>query len=140
LILRPPRRLIAVLLKRPNPTTLFRRDSSSPANANRIEPLWLKRTDSFQPDLMFPAVLEIVFVQKPFAEAEAEIRQADLIGLSVEDRSTYMVHAEILAMDPETIEVAVAPAESELERIMEVRNTLVGTNQEPTPDQWANAA
>jgi hypothetical protein len=43
-------------------------------------------------------------------------------------------------MDPETIEVAVAPAESKLERIMKVRNTLVGTKQEPTPDQWANAA
>jgi hypothetical protein len=89
---------------------------------------------------MFPAVPEIVFVQKPFAEAEAEIRQADLIGLSVEDRSTYIVHAEILAMDPETIQVVVTPTESKLECIVKVRNTLVGTKQQPTPDQWANAA
>lgn len=96
--------------------------------------------DSFQSNLMFPAVPEVILIQKSFAEAEVEIRQVDLIGVSVEARSAFVVHAELLAMDPETIEVVVAPAKGKLESIMKVRNALIGTKQEPTPDQWANAA
>lgn len=78
---------------------------------------------------MFPAVPEVVLVQKPFAVAEAEIRQADSIGVCVKNRSALVIHAEVLAVDSETMEVGVAPTESKLNCIVKIGNILVGTKQ-----------
>ena len=50
-----------------------------------------------------------------------------------------MIHAEILSVDVETIEMQIAPAESKLECIVKISDALVGTKQQSAPDQWANA-
>jgi len=89
---------------------------------------WLKRKNSFQPDLVLPAIPEVVLVQKPFPEPEVEIRQAHLRGIFVEDRSANVVNAEVLAVDPKRIEMGIAPAEGKLKCIVKVSNGLVGAN------------
>lgn len=95
---------------------------------------WLERKNSFQPDLVLPAVPEVVLVHKPFSEPELEIHQAHHGGIFIECSSADVVHAEVLAVDPETIQMKVAPAESKLKCTVKVRKGLVRANQKPSPD------
>ena len=88
---------------------------------------------------MLPLVSEVILVQKPFPDPELEIRQADSIGVVVKNRSANIVHTKVLAVDAETIEMEVTPAESQLQCIVKISDTLVGTKQQSAPDQWANA-
>ncbi len=98
--------------------------------------VWLERKNWFQPDLVLPAVPEVVLVQKPFSDPETEIRQPHLGGILVEGSSADVVHAKVSAVDPEPIEMEVAPAESKLKCIVKVRKGLVSGRATPASGDY----
>jgi hypothetical protein len=71
----------------PKLATVLRRCRSSPANTERIDSFGVDRKNSLQPDVVFPAILEVVFVQKAFANPEAKSGQANLARTFVEYRT-----------------------------------------------------
>ena len=85
-------------------------------------------------------ITEVVLVEKSFTKLEMKIHQADPMGILIEDGSTNVIHAEILAVDPKTVQMRVAPAEGNLERIMKITYCLVGANQKPAPDRRTDGA
>jgi hypothetical protein len=92
----------------------------------------------FQADLMFPVVTNVVLVDKPFPKSKVEARQTDSAGHFVENRSADVVRAEILAVDPKTVEMGVAPVKGYLECIVKVSDCLIGVNQKSAPDERAH--
>ena len=89
---------------------------------------------------MAPAVGEVVFVHEALAGSKAEIGEANLMGVVAEAEAARVADAVLASMDHEAVEVLVAPAEDELQGGVEVGDGAVAPDQNPAPDQGADAA
>jgi hypothetical protein len=118
----------------PGTAAVFRRGGSLTGNTDRVGLLYLEWQNTLQPDIVLPIVAKIVFVEKPFPRPEAKVRQADLLGIVVEEGSTDVVHAEVLAVDPEPMQVGVGPPHGDLKRVMKIRNTATVADPKAAPD------
>lgn len=78
---------------------------------------------------MLPAVAEVVLVAEAFVDTEFEIAQSNLVRISREARAAVVVHAIVLAMDVKQIKMRVAPAEGDLQRVMQVGDRAVTAYQ-----------
>jgi hypothetical protein len=58
--------------------------------------------------------MEIVLVQKVFANPELESRQANLARIFVEDRTTDLIHPKILSVNAKSIEVVVSSTQKQV--------------------------
>jgi hypothetical protein len=86
-----------------------------------------------------PAVEEVVLVEEPLADPQAEIGKVDLICVVTEPETARVGDATLPAVDDEAVQVLVAPAEGELEGGVEVGDAAVAADQEAAPDQRADA-
>ena len=93
-----------------------------------------------QPDIMLPAIVQIVFVEETLARPKWEIGKLNLLGIISEGNAALVRDAIILAVNVKPMEVGIAPAHSDLNDVMEVGNALVTAQQQPPPDHRANAA
>jgi hypothetical protein len=78
-----PGSFVPLLLKGGDPTAIFGWTGSLPTHTDGINLLRRKRKNTFQPDLVFPLVSEVILVEKPFSEPKLEIGQADLMGILI---------------------------------------------------------
>src|SRR5712692_6907635 len=91
-------------------------------------PTPLDRQDRFQPYVVAPAVEDVVLVEEPFADAQAEIGKLDLIRVVPEPETARVGNAVLTAVDDEAVQVLVAPAEGELEGGVEVGDRAGGAD------------
>jgi hypothetical protein len=129
-----------LLLKGCYATAIFRWAGSLPADTDGIDLLGRKRQNAFQPDLVLPPISEVILVEKPFSEPEVELGQANLVGILMKGKSSAPGHTEILAVDTKPVQMEVAPAEGNLEAVVQIRQGLVGAQQQPTPDHRADSS
>ena len=69
---------------------------------------------------MFPTVAEVIFIGEAFVLAEFEIAQLDEFRVLEKADTTVVVHTIVLALDVKQVEVLIAPAESDLQGMVEV--------------------
>src|SRR3954462_15624716 len=62
------------------------------------------------------------------------------MGTGREAKPSAAGHAEVLAMDAKAVQMKVAPAKGDLESVMQIRQRLIGAQQQPAPDHRADAA
>jgi len=84
----PERRGLALLREDPRPAASLRRGGATAAGADRVAPTPPDRQDRFQPYVVAPAVEDVVLVEEPFADAQAEIGKLDLIRVVPEPETT----------------------------------------------------
>jgi hypothetical protein len=63
------------LEERPRPATLLGWCRPSAAKAHRVAPLWVRRQDLLKPQIVLPAINEVVLIQEALSETQAEITQ-----------------------------------------------------------------
>jgi hypothetical protein len=112
----------------PGAAAVFRRGGSLTGHTDWIGLLCVEWQNTLQTDIVLPIVAKIVFVEKPFPRPEAEVRQADLLGVVIEDGPTHVIDAEVLAVNPEPMQVGVGPPHGDLKRVMKVRNAVVAVD------------
>src|ERR1035437_9999043 len=122
-----------ISLTRHNPT-VFRRNSSLISDAAGIDALVVQCPPCFNAHFVLPAITEVVVVAETFVATKFEIVQLDLIGIGRKARASVMVNAIVLAMDVEQIQMLVAPAEGNLQRVMQIGDRTVAAYQKP-PDR-----
>jgi len=85
----PQRRvMLAPLQERPRPAAALWRSRPAAGGADRVAPTPPDRQDRFQPYVVAPAVEDVVLVEEPFADAQAEIGKLDLIRVVPEPETT----------------------------------------------------
>jgi hypothetical protein len=86
-----------------------------------------------------PAVDEVVLVEEPLSDAQAEVGKLDLMRVVAEPQTARVGHAVFPAVDDEAVQVLVAPAQGDLEGGVEVGEAAVASDQQLAPDQGADA-
>ena len=104
--------MLAQLQKRPPPTTVFWWHRAPPANAHRVAAPWLERQYAFDAQVVLPAIGEVVFVNKPLADAQTKIGQVYLLGIVAEVDPAVMTDAVLAPVNNKAVQVLVRPAES----------------------------
>lgn len=87
---------------------------------------------------MLPVIVQVVLVQKPLAKPKSEVGEMDLLRVVVERNASRMRHAVVLAVNVKPMKVGIAPAEADLNGVMEIGDALVTAQQEAPPDHRAN--
>ncbi len=90
----------------------------------------IDRQGRFNPDVVNPAVAEIVFVGKPLHPAQLQIANSYLSGVRFEKHATLTAHSVFTAADLKTVQVHIFPAESDLQYLVKLRDTGVARNQQ----------
>jgi hypothetical protein len=75
---------------------------------------------AFNPHLVLPPISEIVFIEEAFIYSKLEIRQLDFAPIDLKVGYYSLTDAVILAANAESMQVKVAPAESDLYGIVEI--------------------
>jgi hypothetical protein len=75
---------------------------------------------------MLPPVAEVVLVEEPLVGAEPEVREPDRSPIGREAGSSRPVDAIVPSVDAKAVEVAVEPADGDLDRVMEAGEGVVG--------------
>ena len=79
---------------------------------------------------MLPVIVQVVLVQKPLAKPKSEVGEMDLLRVVVERNASRMRHAVVLAVNGKPMKVGIAPAEADLNGVMEIGDALVTAQQE----------
>ena len=108
--------------ERPRPAAVLRWASPPPANADRVAPAGFGRDELLDPDVVAPAVDEVVVVDEPFPDAQAEAGQRDPPGVVAETDTAGVGDAVLAAVDDEAVQVLVGPAEGGLQDRVQVGN------------------
>lgn len=87
---------------------------------------------------MLPSIRQVVFVQEALIDAEMEITQPNVVSIGGEAESASAADAVVLAVNVKPVEVRVGPVKGNLQRVMEVGDRAIGTDQQTPPDEWAH--
>ena len=120
--------LPAILHEGARPAAVLRRRGALPRNADRVTPGWIDRQGRFNPDVVNPAVAEIVFVGKPLHPAQLQVANPYLSGVRFEKHATLTANSVFTAADLKTVQVHIFPAESDLQYLVKLRDTGVAQN------------
>src|SRR5512135_2252611 len=77
-------------------------------------------------------------VEEPFVVAELEVDEPNLACILGEPETTVPADPIISAVDAEAMQVRVAPAEDDLDDVMELGEGAATTDQDPPPDHGAD--
>src|SRR5260370_37587605 len=94
-----PMVLPAIFHKSARPAAVLRRRGTLPRDADRVPPGWIDRQSRFNPDVVNPAVAEIVFVGKPLHPAQLQIADSHLSGVRFKKHTTLTAQSVFTAAD-----------------------------------------
>ena len=132
--------LPAILHEGARPAAVLWWRGALPRNADRVALGWIDRQCRFNPDVVNPAVAEIVFVGKPLHPAQLQIADSYLSGVRFKKHTTLTAQSVFTAADLKTVQVHIFPAESDLQYPVKLRDTGVTRHQQPSPNQRTDAA
>src|ERR1035437_7854281 len=89
---------------------------------------------------MLPDIVEVVLVEEALAKPEPEVGQMDLLGIVAEPNASFVLPPEIFAMNMKLMEVGIAPAHGDLNRVVEISDAVVTAQQQAPPHHRANDA
>jgi hypothetical protein len=121
-------------------TTLFGWRSSPASRTARIALRRVEGHDLLKPDLVPPKGVEIVLAEEALARAEAEISEANQLGIVAKGDAAGVGNAIVFAVDDEAVEVGVGPIEGSLEEVVELGDRGITADKEVTPDERADPA
>ena len=98
------------------------------------------REHRLHPDVVDPAGSEVVLVGEALTLVQAQTAQGDPVRVVAEAYPADVADALLASLDHKAMEVVVAPAEGRLQSGVEVGDGAVCPDQEPAPDQRADAA
>ena len=101
--------------------------------------MWSPGQDRLHPDVVAPAVGQVVLVQEALANPETEGGEADRSRVVGEAEAASVADAVFAPVDKEAVEVVVAPVEDELQGGVKFGDRAVAADQDPAPDQRADA-
>jgi hypothetical protein len=90
-------------------TALFGRGSALTPYTHRIDAFRVRSHDLFDSQVVLPVVTEVIFVQKPLAEAKPKIYHANLPGVIVKAHAPVVGDAVLFTVDEEAMEMTVRP-------------------------------
>jgi hypothetical protein len=126
--------VLAPLQERPVAATIFGWGGATATDAARIGAPRRQRQDLLDPEVVLPAVDEVVLVPEALADAEPELAEPHAARVGI-------ARVAVLApLDDEAMQVLIAPAEGRLHGGMEVGDGAVAADQQPAPDQRADGA
>src|SRR5512135_1695156 len=131
---------VASLQEGPGAAAVFRRCPALSADTDRIASLRFLRESAFDADLMVPSVAEVILVEEALVAAELEVGEADLMGIQGEPGPARSADAVVPAVDAEAMQMGVAPAEGDLDDVMELSEGTLAADQDPPPDHGADLA
>ena len=117
---------------------VFRRRCMVAIDTTGVGPLGMERQALLNPDLMQPGIAEVVLVEKPLTCPKTEVGKIPALGIIGEIHAADMIPTVVLAMNMEPIQVGIAPADRDLNGVMEVGYRAVATDQQSPPDHGAN--
>lgn len=132
--------LPAILHEGARSAAVLRWRGALPRNADRVPPGWIDRQGRFNPDVVNPAVAEIVFVGKPLHPAQLQISNPYLSGVRIEKHAALSAQPVFTAADLKTVQVHVFPAEGDLQYLVKLRDGRVARDQQASPDQRTDTA
>ncbi len=98
--------LLAQFQKRPRPATVLGRNSAPTADAHRVPSSGLQRPNLLDPDVMLPAVGEVVLIQEALADTQPELAEPHPARIAA---ATFPV---LPPLDDKAMEVLIAPAKA----------------------------
>jgi hypothetical protein len=93
---------------------VFRRSSPPAAYADRKELIWLQRQNCFDADQMPPLVVEIVFVEEIFFDAQAEVGKFDSPRVITKSDPAEGSNAVLFVVNKEAVKMVTGPAKGDL--------------------------
>ena len=106
--------LPAILHEGARAATVLGRRGALSCNADRVTPGWIDRQGRFNPNVVNPAVAEIVFVGKALHPAQPQIANPYLSGVDIEEYAAISAQSVFTAADLKTVQVHILPAEGDL--------------------------
>ena len=73
-----------------------------------------------QTDLMYPVIVEVVFVEEALPDANTKTTKENVVGVVGKTLATDVSHAVVLGVNAKAIEVLVAPIHGNLNRVVQV--------------------
>ena len=131
---------LAQFQESPWPATILRRHVASAASAGGVATPRLKRTDLLDADVVLPAVSKVILVEETLTETQPKVGQSNLLGIVAKADATEMTDAVLTTVNDEAIEMLIAPTQCDLQDDVEIGDSLVATDEQATPDQWADTA
>jgi hypothetical protein len=75
---------------------------------------WTERQQALDPQVVLPAVGEVVFIDEALADAQTKIGQVYLLGIVAEADPAIMTDTVLTPVNDEAVEMLISPAESHL--------------------------
>lgn len=132
--------LPAILHEGARSAAVLRRRRALPRNADRVLFSGIDRQSRFNPDVVNPAVAEIVFVGEPLHPAQLQITNPYLSGVGIKEGAAVSAQTVFTAADLKTVQVHIFPAEGHLQYLVKLCDAGVARNQQASPDQRADTA
>jgi hypothetical protein len=92
----------------------------------------IKGEYSLQANLVLPAGMKIIFIQKMLFDPQMQITESDLFRVITKPQTSVPGDAVGLAMNEHAVQMAIIPAHHDLDRVMEIGQVLV-TGYQQTP-------
>ena len=124
-----PWRRISALRKSNRTAAILGRPRAASSDADGINPCLAGGNETLDAHLVFPAVAEIVLVQKALINAELEIGQSNVSRILGIPGTAHPRYAKFFAVDPKAMEMIVRPGKRNLQSVMEVGERAVGAHQ-----------
>src|SRR5271166_1065812 len=99
-------------------TAVLWRRGALPGNADRVPPGSIHRQGRFNPEVVNPAIAEIVFVGKPLHSAQLQIANPYLSGIRIEKHAPLSAQSVFTAADLKTVQMHIFPAKGDLQYVV----------------------
>jgi hypothetical protein len=88
---------------------------------------------------MLPTITEVLLVEKPLTETEANIPQLDSLWIIVKAHASIVGDAVLFAVDEKAMKMAVRPSYDQLKNMMKICDGSIGVDKKTTPDHRTNS-
>jgi len=88
--------------------------------------------------VLLPQLAEIVLIAEGAVAAQAQVAEANLLRVVSKADTPWLGDTIGLAIDHESVEMAVGPAEGDLQHVMEVGDGSLAADEQPAPDRRAD--
>ena len=119
---------------------LFGRGRTLAASTHRVAAFRVRCHDLLDSNVVLLVITEVIFVQKPLAEAETKIRHPNLLWVIGKAQATVVGDAVLFPVDEKAMEMAVRPPHGQLKDVVKICDGSLGVDEETTPDERTDAA
>jgi hypothetical protein len=89
---------------------------------------------------MLPTITEVLLVEKPLTETEANIPQLDSLWIIVKAHASIVGDAVLFAVDEKAMGMAARPPYDQLEDMVKISDRGISVDKKTTPDQGTDTA